>query len=493
MEVLTVGYNSISRKYIRPISVADFAFEGLRGLSGIDPMLAVIRSSERVTLIHEGVPVRAFETPKPEDVMGWVDLSVSLIEEAKALSGQLRQAPSEAVFEALFDGALSNLDIFSRYAGRDEARENRARRDGFGGIGIKFRKRGRKIVVTEVMEDGPAETAGLRVGDIITHVGDMDIGGMAARDIARRLRGPIDSAVSVTLKRGKTGELADISMIRSHIIPKTVFTSYDNGVLMALVTNYNQNTTRALRKAIVDVATREGPAFKGLILDLRGNPGGLLLQSIKMADLFLTEGEIVSTRGRHRDTFQHYTAHGRDIIENRPVVVLIDGKSASSAEVTATTLQDRKRAVVLGTTSFGKGSVQTVVRLPNSGEMTLTWSHLIAPSGYDFHGLGLLPSFCTSGIEARLNKADRAALADNKTRAKTLNRIVERARTRLAAREWRLPGIDDTARRGDLRAICPPERRENRDVDAQLARHVIADPSLYAHAVGKASATASAR
>ena len=148
-------------------------------------------------------------------------------------------------------------------------RENRARRDGFGGIGIKFRKRGRKIVVTEVMEDGPAETAGLRAGDIITHVGDMDIGGMAARDIARRLRGPIDSAVSVTLKRGKTGELADISMVRSHIIPKTVFTSYDNQRSHGPGHELQSNTTRALRKTIVDVATREG-GFQGVDpLDLR--------------------------------------------------------------------------------------------------------------------------------------------------------------------------------------------------------------------------------
>lgn len=490
VEVLTIGYNSINQKYIHAISVADFASEGLRGLSGIDPMLAVIRSSEKVVITLEGVPVRTFSAPGPDDVEGWVTLSVNLIDEARGLSAQLSHASSEAIFEALFDGALSNLDIFSRYAGREEARDNRARRDGFGGIGIQFRNKKGKIIITDVMPGSPADLAGLSVGDSITHVGEIAIDGMTRRDVSRQLRGPINSAVGISLIRGADATSAHMEMVRSHIIPKTVYTSLDGGILTARVTNYNQNTTRSLHQALSDTVATQGRKLKGVVLDLRGNPGGLLSQSIKMADLFLTDGEIISTRGRHRDAFQHYTAHGKDVINGRPMVVLVDGKSASAAEVTAATLQDRGRAVVLGTTSFGKGSVQTVVRLPNSGEMTLTWSHLIAPSGYAFHGLGLLPSFCTSDIENQLTKNDRKALDSHATRTKALNRIFERMRTRITAQEWRLPGIQDEKRRKDLRKACPPERRKSRPLDGLLARYVITDPSLYAHAAGDSSATA---
>ena len=133
------------------------------------------------------------------------------------------------------------------------------------------------------------------------------------------------------------------------------------------------------------------------MLDLRGNPGGLLKQSIKVADLLLTQGKIISTRGRHADSIHNYEAGGHDLAFGLPVLVLVDGKSASAAEIVAAALQDRDRAVVIGTSSFGKGSVQTVIRLPNDGEITLTWSKLVAPSGYLLHGLGVRPAICTSG------------------------------------------------------------------------------------------------
>jgi Periplasmic protease len=206
-----------------------------------------------------------------------------------------------------------------------------------------------------------------------------------------------------------------------------------------------------------------------LIVDLRGNPGGLLKQSIKVADLLLTHGHIVSTRGRHPDSLHHYEAGGRDLAEGIPIVVLVDGKSASASEIVAVALQDRGRAVVVGTSSFGKGTVQTVVRLPNDGEVTLTWSRFIAPSGYALHGLGVRPVVCTSGVA----NGSRAAL-DRFERNKPGIRAIYAS--------WRRSLIDEKELRKALRQACASERRKS-TVERRIAELILSKPHLYAQAI----------
>ncbi|MBI2979125.1 MAG: hypothetical protein HYY38_09990, partial [Rhodospirillales bacterium] len=218
-----------------------------------------------------------------------------------------------------------------------------------------------------------------------------------------------------------------------------------------------------------------GDGMKGVILDLRGNPGGLLKQSVKVADLLLTQGQIISTRGRHADSIHYYEAGGRDLAFGMPVIVLVDGKSASAAEIVAAALQDRERAVVIGTSSFGKGSVQTVIRLPNDGEITLTWSRLYAPSGYLLHGLGVLPAICTSGVKEDARSVIRA-------------RMAQRAKTEEALNAWRLSSAFDDAKRGKLRESCPSQRRQD-DLEIEMARQLLGDQALYAEALRLSAAT----
>ena len=198
-------------------------------------------------------------------------------------------------------------------------------------------------------------------------------------------------------------------------------------------------------------------------------------QSVKVADLLLTQGQIISTRGRHADSIHYYEAGGRDLAFGMPVIVLVDGKSASAAEIVAAALQDRERAVVIGTSSFGKGSVQTVIRLPNDGEITLTWSRLYAPSGYLLHGLGVLPAICTSGVKEDARSAIRA-------------RMAQRAKTEEALNAWRLSAAFDDAKRGKLRESCPSQRRQD-DLEIEMARQLLGDQALYAEALRLSAAT----
>ena len=215
------------------------------------------------------------------------------------------------------------------------------------------------------------------------------------------------------------------------------------------------------------------------MIDLRGNPGGLLKQSVKVSNLLLSQGQIVSTRGRHADSIHHYEASGRDLASGLPIIVLIDGKSASAAEIVAAALQDRDRAVLVGTSSFGKGSVQTVIRLPNDGEITLTWSKLVAPTGYLLHGLGVLPSICTSGIK------DGAQAVIGKVMA-------NRSKTEEAFVAWRQPGLRAEPIRNRLRTSCPAQRRRD-DMEIQIARELIQDQTLFAQALNLTAATHQAR
>ena len=215
-----------------------------------------------------------------------------------------------------------------------------------------------------------------------------------------------------------------------------------------------------------------GANLKGVILDLRDNPGGLLDQAVAVSDLFLSSGRIVSTEGRHPRSFQRYEAHGGDKLSGKPLVVMINGRSASSAEIVAAALQDLGRAVVVGTNSYGKGTVQSVFRLPNDGELTLTWSRFHAPSGYTLQDLGVLPNLCTSDARQTADAIARNLRDGRLQTAKTLE-------------AWRQEAQPNETRRQQLRASCP----QNKDTDTdrvretEVARRVLDDTLLYSQAL----------
>ncbi len=478
-ETLVAGYTNISEKYLQPVSLETMALEGMRGLSAIDPSLAVAREGRSITLTAENREVARFPVPAENDVGAWAALTTDVFAAGRAASPELRKASVEQIYEALFDGALSNLDIYSRYAGTDEARRNRAKREGFGGIGLRFRIKDGAVRVVHVIADTPAARAGIRKHDRITHIDGAPTRSMEKKQVVDTLRGPVKSRVAVTVVRPGEPESLRFELQRAHIVPNTVVASLSDGVALLRITGFNQHTARSLAAKLKKLSAKPGARIKGVVLDLRGNPGGLLKQSVKVVDLFLAQGDIIDTRGRHPDSFQHYEAAGGDLAHGLPLAVLVDGKSASAAEIVAAALQDRGRAVVIGTASFGKGTVQTVIHLPNDGEITLTWSRLIAPSGYVLHGLGVLPSICTSGSEGKSGgELIRTTLA---ARLKTTNVFAA----------WRAKGPLDEDRRHGLRAACPAERRRG-TIEVEVARRLVADRTLYGRVLDLVTDTAAA-
>jgi carboxyl-terminal processing protease len=242
-----------------------------------------------------------------------------------------------------------------------------------------------------------------------------------------------------------------------------------DGIAVMAISSFNSATSFSAYNAVK--RAKAMPGFRGMILDLRGNPGGLLDQGVAVADLFIAHGRIVSARGRHPASVQTYDAKPGDPGEDVPLVALIDGGTASAAEIVAGALQDSGRAVVVGTNSFGKGTVQTVVRMPNKGEMTLTWSRFHSPSGYALHGLGVLPTICT---------------ADDHAQAASLMTLLREGHPAVAANMalWRSTGLDDQQQRKQLRSVCPAAKHTDVALDLEVGRELLADRTLYARAIG---------
>jgi carboxyl-terminal processing protease len=472
-EMFVAGYTQIVEKYIEKIPPAQLAMEGIRGLGSIDPAITIKQTDDAIILIASDNEVSRFNTPGKDDIHGWADLTSQIWQKGRMVSPELFESSEEKLYEAVFDGALSKLDIYSRYAGLREATRNRARRDGFGGIGIRFKVSARSVHITRVLKNTPAERAALRVGDRILRIGSRPVEGFSIRDISDKLRGRIDSKVKLTILREGEALPKVFTLERHLILTPTVHAKYQDGISFIRISGFNQQTSNDLAKSTRQALKTHANKVKGIILDLRGNPGGLLNQSIRIANLFLSQGKIVSTRGRHPESVQYHEASGNDIAHGLPLVLLLDGKSASSSEVLAAALQDHGRAVIVGTTSFGKGTVQTVIQMPNSGEITLTWSRLYSPAGYILHGLGLHPSFCTSG-NSTLNLEDLAqSLADE-------------AHVRQVFKSWRSTGFYEHEQRSALRAKCPAERRKDR-TEIRAAKKLLENASLYSRALALSS------
>lgn len=470
--LFSVGYQDISDIYIDEISVSQLALAGLGNLSEIDSEISAISAGGYLTLSMSGHPVGTFKAPDRDDADGWGKLTATLLKLGRSRSDKLRAEDAEKLYEAVFDGVVSELDGFSRYAGRDEARENRASRDGFGGIGVRIRLVETGVRILSVMEDTPAERSGLKDNDIITDINFVPTKGLNQREVVRRLRGPLRSNVELKVRRAGEEKLVSISVIRAHIVPQTVKYSRLGDIAYIRITGFNQSTSRTLRDKIQLAKGEIGSKLDGFIIDLRGNPGGLLDQAVAVSDLLVAHGRIVSTHGRHPDSHQYFDAEPDDLAKSRRIILLINGNSASASEIVGASLQDVGRAVLVGSNSFGKGTVQTVLRLPNEGELTLTWARFHAPSGYALHGRGVLPDICTSG------------------EVQTVDDVLVRLRNGL------LP-IDEATRQSDidlrdegriesLRAICPANQ-SNSDLDLEVAERLLGDPELFARALGTKS------
>ena len=477
--VLSVAFHGIYDKYITAVPMSRVAEGALNRLESIDGNLAVTPDGNKLRLTDRGEQIDWVATPADDDPDAWAQAAAHLIVAAESRSRALAAADAEDVYSQLMRGAMQPLDPLSRYADARTARQQRATREGYGGIGAQITVDSRGVVISSVLHDTPAARAALRAGDIILRIDNDDVHQFDENAVIQRLRGRVGAPVRLSLKPTGAAGPSDVLLTRALIVPETVRLDMIGDAALLRITSFNQGTAQALGQMVAEARRRTNGRLSGIILDLRGNPGGLLDQAVAVADVFLPSGRIVTTRGRHPDSFQLFDATGIDVAAGAPLVLLIDGGSASSSEVVAAALQDRGRAVVVGSNSYGKGTVQNILRLPNDGEMALTWSRLYAPSGYSFDRLGILPNVCTSATEE-----------DGKTVLARIERGEITDALRLAA--WRTANELDDVQRQDLARSCPKIRGE-RTVDLDVARGLLADRKLYTRALAVSSPSDAAR
>jgi len=262
----------------------------------------------------------------------------------------------------------------------------------FGGLGIEITEENETVKVVSPIEGTPAERAGLMAGDLITHVNGESIVGMDQSKAVKLLKGPPGTEVTITVKRSDEN-IFDVTIVRDKIVVHPVRAEARGKIGYLRLLTFSEKAGDEVKEALQELKDELGPDLEGLILDLRSNPGGLLDQAVDVSDLFLSRGEIVSTRGRVEEQIQRYNAQRSQMAPDVPIVVLINGGSASASEIVAAALQDRGRATVIGTKSFGKGSVQTILPIRNGskGAIRLTTAHYYTPSGRSIHEKGVEP------------------------------------------------------------------------------------------------------
>ena len=320
-----------------------------------------------------------------------LDLFGEVLERVR--SDYVEKPDDPKLIESAINGMLTALDPHSAYLTPKHFRDMQVQTRGeFGGLGIEVTMENGVVKVVAPIEDTPAARAGLMSGDLITHLDKEQILGLTLQEAVEKMRGPVNSPITLTVVRKGTEDPFDVKVTRDviHINP-VKYNAEGDDVGYIRVTTFNEQTTANLQKAIEELKKQLGPNLKGYIIDLRNNPGGLLDQAISVSDAFLDQGAIVLTRGRNLEETQRSNARQGDITDGQKIVVLINGGSASASEIVAGALQDHHRATILGTRSFGKGSVQTIIPLGSNGALRLTTARYYTPSGRSIQAKGIEP------------------------------------------------------------------------------------------------------
>lgn len=309
----------------------------------------------------------------------------------KVRSDYVEPVNDEELVEAALNGMLSSLDPHSSYLNPKNSRDMDINTRGeFGGLGIEVTMENGWVKVVSPIDDTPAYRAGMQPGDFITHLDGEPVSGLSLSEAVDRMRGPANSDIRLTVRRNGT-EPFDVKLTRAVIRIQTVRSNPQGNIGYIRITQFSQSTHADLIKHMGQLKKDIGKDLSGFVIDLRNNPGGLLDQAIAVSDDFLDKGEIVSTRSRKAEDTQRFNARGGDIADGLPLVVLINDGSASASEIVAGALQDHRRAILLGTRSFGKGSVQTLIPLPGHGSMRLTTARYFTPSGRSIQAVGIEP------------------------------------------------------------------------------------------------------
>jgi carboxyl-terminal processing protease len=332
------------------------------------------------------------------------------------------EVKDDQLIEGAINGMLTSLDPHSNYLNSKNFNDMKVQTRGeFGGLGIEVSMENGLVKVVSPIDDTPAAHAGLKPGDLITHLDGSPVQGLTLPEAVEKMRGPVNSDIALTIRR-EGQEPFDVKLTRAIIKIQSVRSHLEgNNIGYIRVTSFNEQTDVGLNNAMKNLKQQANNKLIGVILDLRNNPGGLLDQAVAVSDAFLEKGEIVSTRGKRAEEAQRYNARPGDIASGLPVAVLINGGSASASEIVAGALQDHHRAVLIGTKSFGKGSVQTIIPLAGHGAMRLTTARYYTPSGRSIQARGIDPDIVVEAAKIAKDEkaADKTAKAGDKKDDKT--------------------------------------------------------------------------
>lgn len=389
-----------------------------------------------------------------EDTYELLNLFGEVLERAK--NSYVDEVSDEQLIQSAINGMLVSLDPHSSYMdGKDFRYMSEQTQGKFGGLGIEVTMESGVVKVVSPIDDTPAHKAGLKPGDYIVNIDGQPVVGMTLNDAVDKMRGKIGSKVKLTIRRFNQKPF-DVTIKREEIKIQTVKSSIKSeDVAYVRITSFSDNTDKMVEKAVKDAKKKLKGNLKGIILDIRNNPGGLLDQAVSVSDLFLNQGEIVSTRSRNEEDTVKYNAKKGDIADGLPIVIIVNDGSASASEIVAGALQDHKRAVILGEKTFGKGSVQTVIPLGKHGAMRLTTARYYTPSGRSIQVKGIEPDVAVkpakveeieSPFELSEGEYNNALKNDSEEKVDAKKQAVKKAEKEELAKDYQLARALDLVR-----------------------------------------------
>ncbi len=433
--------------------------------------------------VHAADAVDAAEKEDEGETYRLLNLFGDVFERVR--SDYVEHATDKKLVEAAISGMLTSLDPHSGYLNSDSYQEMQVQTRGeFGGLGIEVTMENGLVKVVSPIDETPAAQAGLEPGDFLTHLDGEPVLGLTLPEAVEKMRGRVGSKINLTVRR-EGREPFDVSITRDIIRIRSVRSRMEGKVGYVRISSFNEQTEEALDQAVEQLKQEAGPELQGIVLDLRNNPGGLLSQAVAVSDAFLDQGEVVSTRSRRSEETQRFNARSGDIADGLPIVVLINGGSASASEIVAGALQDHRRAIVLGTKSFGKGSVQTIIPLTGYGAIRLTTARYYTPSGRSIQAKGIEPD-----IEVNQAKIEDIAQAEGRSEA-DLRRALDNGKTDEGEEGTEAPDSvqPDAAKPGaDETGAGLPKEAEPQDYQLMRAVDLIRGIALYAEKLPIAAA-----
>lgn len=447
--------------YWKPTEAKALVAAGLSRVDKDNPGIAFrIENDDFITSYQEVVVSRFSTNDEHLKSSNWGEQAAKALVELERADNSESGPNLESLTSSFLRGIADSLDAYTRYHSFDESRLARELHAGqLGTINARLRSGDRGILVDFVADQESVGASRLQAGDLITAIDGYATAEVNLFSSHTLLIGPVSSVVALTVTRGGTNDESTILLRRQKIHQLTFSSKEIDGLLHLSAGGLNRKTVSQVRISV----SKSKPSLESIVLDLRGNPGGVLDAIVEMGDLFMKGGGLFSTQGRHSNSFQYFSAKPGDITGGVPLVILVDGNTGSGSEILAASLQDSGRAIVVGQTSFGLGTIQTVLRLHNRGELAITWTEVQTNGGYWLNNRGVLPTVCTGS---------------DKTVSTILTAL--RAGDGILDRSTRTQWIDpkDEAALAAHRALCPP-RSDGEDISLEVAKAILEEPGLY--------------